>query len=149
MICSSDRDICRSLEERKIVISTDFSLFLFIDSKLKNNCEGRKKSQFLGSTAKASLLRLSSLKFTLTEKRNLFKECASVLEASNDSIGAYNSMVSYLRLFEGSPESELVENNVGASAKRCVILAVKVPTAINFEEVLELNAIKNLRGVRF
>lgn len=86
---------------------------------------------------------------TVQEKRNLFKECASVLEASNDSIGAYNSMVSYLRLFEGSPESELVENNVGASAKRCVILAVKVPTAINFEEVLELNAIKSLRGVRF
>ena len=31
-------------------------------------------------------------------------------------------------------------------AKRCVLLAVKVPTVINFEEVLNLDAIKYLKG---
>ena len=31
-------------------------------------------------------------------------------------------------------------------AKRCVLLAVKVPTVINFEEVLDLDAIKYLKG---
>src|SRR3569833_140915 len=31
-------------------------------------------------------------------------------------------------------------------AKRCVILAIKVPTIINFEEVLDLDAVKYLQG---
>jgi hypothetical protein len=39
-------------------------------------------------------------------------------------------------------------NKVEEDAKRCVILAVKVPTVINFEEVLALDAIKYLSGVK-
>ena len=41
---------------------------------------------------------------------------------------------------------ELDEQKVEDDAKRCVLLAVKVPTVINFEEVLDLDAIKYLKG---
>jgi hypothetical protein len=50
-------------------------------------------------------------------------------------------------LYEGAKESELSADNVDEDAKRCVILAIKVPTVINFEEVLDLDAIKHLQGV--
>jgi hypothetical protein len=40
----------------------------------------------------------------------------------------------------------LSKNSIEEEAKRCVILAVKVPTVINFDEVLELDAIKYLQG---
>ena len=36
------------------------------------------------------------------------------------------------------------DNHVEDEAKRCVILAIQVPTIINFEEVLDLDAIKYL-----
>jgi hypothetical protein len=38
-----------------------------------------------------------------------------------------------------------VSNKVEEEAKRCVILAIKVPTIINLEEVLSLNAVKHLQ----
>lgn len=57
-------------------------------------------------------------------------------------------MQAYLKLYEGANASELAANNVDEDAKRCVILAIKVPTVINFEEVLDLDAIKHLQGVR-
>ena len=56
-------------------------------------------------------------------------------------------MLSYLRLFNGEKKEVLQAHKVEEEAKRCVILAIKVPTAINFEEVLELNAVKNLKDV--
>jgi hypothetical protein len=50
-------------------------------------------------------------------------------------------------MFQGASEADLVKNKVEEQAKRCVILAVKVPTVINFEEVLDLDAIKHLKLV--
>ena len=57
-------------------------------------------------------------------------------------------MQAYLKLYEGANANELSSSNVDEDAKRCVILAIKVPTVINFEDVLDLDAIKNLQGVR-
>lgn len=56
-------------------------------------------------------------------------------------------MLAYLKLFQGSSQDELAKNKVEEDAKRCVILAIKVPTVINFEEVLDLDALKYLKGV--
>jgi hypothetical protein len=50
-------------------------------------------------------------------------------------------------LFNGASSKEMNDNNVEEDARRCVILAVRVPTIINFEEVLDLNAIKYLQEV--
>lgn len=62
-------------------------------------------------------------------------------------LGSFNALLAYLRLFEGSAESELLKHSVDESAKKCIILAVKVPTVINFEEVLDLDSVKHLKSV--
>lgn len=64
----------------------------------------------------------------------------------HDRVGAYNTTVAYLKQFKGASDKELEQFKVEEDAKRCVLLAVKVPTVINFEEVLNLDAIKYLKG---
>ena len=61
--------------------------------------------------------------------------------------GAYKVMEAYLKLFERSNEQELQSNHVENEARRCVILAIKVPTVVDFAETLKLNAVKYLQGV--
>ena len=61
--------------------------------------------------------------------------------------GAFNVMEAYLRLFEKATQQELTSHNVDAEARRCVLLAIKVPTEVDFGETLKLNAVKYLQGV--
>lgn len=55
-------------------------------------------------------------------------------------------MLAYLKLFQKSTEAELVSNQVETLAKRCVVLGVKVPTVIDFADILQLKAVKFLSG---
>ena len=55
-------------------------------------------------------------------------------------------MIAYMKLFQKSTEAELVAHKVEYEAKRCVILGVKVPTVIDFADILQLNAVKFLQG---
>lgn len=55
-------------------------------------------------------------------------------------------MIGYLKLFEKSTEHELTANKTEQEAKRCVILGVRVPTVIDFADILKLNAVKHLQG---
>lgn len=48
----------------------------------------------------------------------------------------------YLRQFESDKDFSIVE----PEARRCVVLAIKSPCVINFEELLELKAIKALES---
>ncbi len=57
-------------------------------------------------------------------------------------------MLQYLRLFEKSNEQELTQHNIDADARRLVLLAIKVPTIIDFAEVLKLKAVKHMQEVR-
>jgi hypothetical protein len=64
-----------------------------------------------------------------------------------NSLGAFNSALALLKLYKGASEQEFIEHGVDEDAKRCVVLAIKVPTIINFDEVLNLDAIKRLKAV--
>lgn len=55
-------------------------------------------------------------------------------------------MEAYLKLFERSNDQELTSNNIEGEARRCVILAIKVPNVVDFAETLKLNAVKFLKG---
>lgn len=55
-------------------------------------------------------------------------------------------MFAYLRLFQKSSEQELVSLKLEHEAKRCVILGIKVPTVIDFADILQLNAVKHLQA---
>lgn len=56
-------------------------------------------------------------------------------------------MAAYLRTFQKSTEAELAQHKIEGDAKRCVILAVKVATVIDFADILKLNAVKFLEDV--
>jgi hypothetical protein len=56
-------------------------------------------------------------------------------------------MEAYLRLFEKATQQDLTSHKIDAEARRCVILAIKVPTEVDFGETLKLNAVKYLQGV--
>ena len=82
---------------------------------------------------------------TLDEKKDLLLSVAQTLDKVNDE-GAFQVMHAYLRQFELDKNSQ----NLGQTeqhARRCVILAIKTPTVINFEELLDLKAIKALESV--
>lgn len=82
---------------------------------------------------------------TLDERRSLYSTVAKSLDQQNDSSYAFKVMHAYLKLFKkqlSKEELTLTERD----ARRCVILAVKAVDVINFEELLDLQAIKQLTG---
>ena len=54
-------------------------------------------------------------------------------------------MHAYLRLFKKQLSNKELKE-IEADARRCVILAIKAVDVINFEELLELPAIKQMSG---
>lgn len=80
---------------------------------------------------------------TLAEKQELLLTIANVLDEDEDP-SAYEVMHAYLKTFEkNTTEDELKKlTNLQDSARRCIILAIKACSVINFEEILDLKAIK-------
>jgi hypothetical protein len=56
-------------------------------------------------------------------------------------------MHAFLRSHERSEQSEILEHET--VVRRCVILAIKAGSVINFEELQDLTAIKALKGVSY
>jgi hypothetical protein len=61
--------------------------------------------------------------------------------------GAFEVYEAYLKTFEKASSADLTSHNIEKEAKRCVLLAIKVPTIIDFAEVLKLKAVKHLQDV--
>lgn len=78
----------------------------------------------------------------LDEKRDLLKSIANTLDAGGDD-GAFEILHAYLRRFENDKKSTPNESDV----RRCVVLAIKSRSVINFEELLDLKSIKSLQDV--
>lgn len=79
---------------------------------------------------------------TADERKDLFLNVAKSLEDAQDE-GAFQVLHAYLRQFENDKAVVDVE----AEARRCVILAIKASSVINFEELLDLKSIKALESV--
>jgi hypothetical protein len=83
---------------------------------------------------------------SLEERRNLYRSCALTLDRNNEPVAAFQVMMAYLKLFQKSQVDELAKHQVEREAKRCVILAVKVPTVIDFADILQLTTVKHLQA---
>jgi hypothetical protein len=81
---------------------------------------------------------------SLDEKKDLLLSIAKSLDAEEDD-GAFSVLHAYLRQFENKDNLTPSESE----ARRCVILAIKSRSVINFEELLDLKAIKSLKDVSF
>jgi len=83
---------------------------------------------------------------SVEERRELYRSCAASLDRNNQQVAAFKVMMAYLKLFQKSTDQELAAFKIEHDAKRCVILGVKVPTVIDFKDILNLNAVKYLNG---
>lgn len=81
---------------------------------------------------------------SLDDRRLLFRSCAAILDKNEESSGAFEVYQAYLKLFEKAKDAELAKNNIEEEAKRCMLLAIKEPTVIDFAEVMRLKAVKFL-----
>jgi hypothetical protein len=61
-------------------------------------------------------------------------------------VAAFKAMIAYLKLFQKCSDAELTAFNLEHEAQRCVLLGVKVPTVIDFADILQLKAVKALQG---
>lgn len=69
---------------------------------------------------------------TIDERRDLYKTVADTLDRQTDK-EAFKVTYAYINLFK----QEGINKDVEASARRCVILALKASDIINFEELLD------------
>jgi hypothetical protein len=83
---------------------------------------------------------------SVDERRELYRECAVTLDKHDEPVAAFRVMIAFLKLYEKSTEAELVSQKIEQQAKRCVVLGVKVPTVIDFNDILQLTAVKHLQG---
>lgn len=74
------------------------------------------------------------------ERRELYLRVAHVLDREGHSSSAFHVMFSCLKLYSDKDSLEGTE----ADARRCVILAMKAVDVINFAELVDSPAIKQL-----
>lgn len=84
-----------------------------------------------------------SANWTLTpeQRRALYAAVGRVLDSNNDE-ATFHVNKAYIKLFTKAQMNKEVE----AAARRTVILALKNTSFINFEELLEVEAIKAIAG---
>jgi len=78
---------------------------------------------------------------TVEQRRALYGAVAKTLDSNNDS-AAFKVTQAFIKLYSKGQ----MDKDVEASARRCVILALKASDVINFEELLEMEPIKELAG---
>lgn len=76
---------------------------------------------------------------TIDQRRSLYAAVGKLLDSKNDK-AAFKVSQAYIKLFTKKDMNKDAE----ASARRCVILALKASDIINFEELLEIESIKCL-----
>jgi len=84
---------------------------------------------------------------TCPEKRQLLKEVYISLDRINDP-KAFKVSHAYLKQFQNESKYAQIKpeelESLDVDARRCIILAIKARDVINFEELIELNAVKKL-----
>jgi len=88
-------------------------------------------------------------KLTKTERHDLYVECAKILDQEDDS-GAFMVYYEALRLFDEDQQlrSQFKKSKMDyyqSEAEKLVINAIKSPEIVNFEEVIALEAIQDLK----
>ena len=83
---------------------------------------------------------------SIDERKELYRSSALSLDKNNEYVAAFQVTVAYLKLFQKSSDQEIQAAKIEHEAQRCVILGVKVPTVIDFADILQLKAVQNLQG---
>lgn len=113
--------------------------FAFV--KLVQLCHDENCFDIIAERAKSIVKDAASWNLSKEEKQDLFRQVGRVLDLQGLSSSAFHVMYSYLKLYEASDSTLAATED---DARRCVILAIKAVDVINFAELVDLPAIKQL-----
>lgn len=85
----------------------------------------------------------ASWNLTKEERRQLYQKIGRVLDQLGESSHAFKVIHAYLKMYDAA-EASAKQNEIEADARRCVILAIKAVDVINFAEIEDLAAVKQL-----
>ena len=122
-------------------VHTNSGIKSYAFEKLIELCLRESCSDIVVDRARKIVKDSASWNLSNAERRQLFKVVGRALDKLGESSHAYGVIYSYLKLYEDN-DSEL--EGASEDARRCVILAIKAVDVINFAELVELPAIKNL-----
>lgn len=106
-------------------------------------CQEEGQLEILIQKARNVVAESASWQLTGDERKSLYLSVAESLDKANDE-HAFAILHAYLRLFELDKTNAMPAEK---HARRCVILAIKSGSVINFEELLSLKTIKALEEV--
>ena len=113
-----------------------FAFEKLIDLCLRENC-----CDIVVERARRIVQESKDWTLTKEERRTLYQKVGRVLDQIGESGPAFKVIFACLKLYEQS-DSEIASTE--GDARRCVILAIKAVDVINFAELVELPAIKQL-----
>jgi len=82
---------------------------------------------------------------SLDEKRKLFLDISSHMRHMGKRMDAYEYLKKYVQMYQGSTEKEMSQANVEQSVVQLVKDAIELPGIFQFDDMLSLDAVKNLR----
>jgi len=87
-----------------------------------------------------------SVEWNLTkeERHNLYYECAEVLQHEGDYTGAFNLYYQALKIID-SEQSKTLKKDIQKKIEALVANAIKSPAVVNFEEILNLDTVKDAK----
>lgn len=113
-----------------------FAFEKLIDLCLRENC-----CDIVVERARRIVLESKEWTLNKDERRTLYQKVGRVLDQLGESGPAFKVVYAFLKLYE---ETDTTIAQTENDARRCVILAIKAVDVINFAELLELPAIKQL-----
>lgn len=126
-------------------VETNSGLKAFAFQKLVELCTRESCLEIMIGKAHDIVNESKEWNLTIDERRDLYMTVANSLDQQNDSTHAFKVMHAYLKLYKKKLTAEEVALTE-RDARKCVILAIKAVDVINFEELLDLQAIKQMTG---
>lgn len=123
--------------------TSDEGMKAFTYEQMINVCSENNCLEIIAQRAATIEQEAKDWKLTQAERRSLFKTVATALDKANYTT-AYKVMVAYLNEFQSASDAEVATTE--REANRCVFLGIKDPQVINFEELLDLKAVKQLQS---
>jgi hypothetical protein len=80
-------------------------------------------------------------------RKALYKCCFNALIGlKGESQGSFDVVMALLKMYEKSSDDEM-DADVESLAHNSIVLAIRLPSVVNFEEIMEINALKFLAKV--
>lgn len=124
-------------------VSSDSGLKSLAFERLVQLCMDNNCTDIIIERARQVIETSKDWNLTDEERRSLYKRVANILDKLDDTSYAFKIMHAYVKLFKDGDKAGI--ESAQNEARRCIILAIKAVDVINFAELVDLPAIKDLQ----